>query len=205
MQDSKNHWESVYKSKNPSEVSWYQPHLKKSLAFISKTSIPKNASIVDVGGGASTLVEDLLHQQYEHITVVDLSSEALKKAKDSLGKLADQVTWIEADITKVSFLENSSDLWHDRAAFHFLINPDDRKRYISVLLEGLKPNGHLIIATFSLQGPERCSGLDVVRYDPQKLQIELGDNFELMGSEPESHKTPFGTVQNFIYCWFRKK
>ncbi len=205
MLDGKGHWESVYKTKDPSCVSWYQPHLAISLKFISETGISKNASIIDVGGGASTLADDLLAQKYERITVVDLSSEALKKAKARLGNCAQEVTWIEADITKTSFPPDSFDLWHDRAVFHFLTNPEDRKKYIKTLTNSLKSGGYLIMATFSLEGPLKCSGLEVMRYSPETLSRELGERFSLLKSSKERHQTPFNTFQNFAYCLFKKK
>lgn len=202
--EKKNHWEDVYQKKSPTAVSWYQSHLKKSLEFISKTGISKNASILDLGGGASTLVDDLLAQQYERITVVDLISESLKKAKERLGKLAEKVTWIETDITRASFPVNSFDLWHDRAVFHFLTNPEDRKKYIKTLTNSLKSGGYLIMATFSLDGPLKCSGLEVMRYSPETLSRELGAGFNLLKSSKERHQTPFNTFQNFSYSLFKR-
>jgi ubiquinone/menaquinone biosynthesis C-methylase UbiE len=212
MKDSENsagsdreHWQSVYKTKNPTDLSWYQSRLEKSLEFISAAGIPLNASILDVGGGASNLADDLLAKKYERLTVLDLSSEALEKAKERLANLADKVTWIEADITKVSFPANSFDLWHDRAVFHFLTGSEQRQSYLKVLRDSLKPGGFLIMATFSLEGPLKCSGLEVMRYSPETLSRELGEEFQLLKSSRERHQTPFDTFQNFIYCLYQRK
>lgn len=203
MEPLKKHWEAVYKTKDSTDVSWYQPRLEKSLEFISVTGVPRNSSIIDVGGGASTLVDDLLAEKYEHITVLDLSSEALMRAKGRLGERAQEVTWIEADITEVSFPPDSFDLWHDRAVFHFLTRQEEKKRYIKTLTNSLKSGGYLVMATFSLEGPLKCSGLEVVRYSPETLSREFGEEFILLKSSLECHQTPFDTVQNFSYSLFK--
>jgi len=201
--NQKDHWEEVYLNKPSTEVSWYQSHLKKSFELIVSVS-SKDSKIIDVGGGSSTLVDDLLEKGYTNLTVLDISQEALKVSKDRLGSLADKVTWIEAGITHVSFPPESFDVWHDRAVFHFLTECTDRKKYIEILKSALKPEGFLIMATFSLEGPLKCSGLDVVRYSPEILSRELGDGFSLVKNSQELHQTPFGTFQNFTYCLFRR-
>ncbi|OGW81070.1 MAG: methyltransferase [Omnitrophica bacterium GWA2_52_8] len=199
------HWNSVYRMKTPEQVSWFQPRLEKSLELIAISGVDKKERILDAGGGASTLAGDLLTRGYENITVLDISGQALQKAKDRLGKTADNMTWIEANITKVDLLEDSIALWHDRAVFHFLTAEKDRWAYAKTLNKALKPGGYLILACFSLEGPSKCSGLEVMRYSPETLSRELGPGFSLVQSDFENHKTPFGTQQNFVYCLFRKR
>ncbi len=199
----KSHWESVYKAKKPTEVSWYQPHLNKSLEFILDTGVHHESEIIDVGGGASTLADDLLARSFKRITVVDISSNSLDISKARMDEQAQNIHWIEGDITSVSLPVCHYDLWHDRAVFHFLINPEDRKGYIENLKRSLKPGGHLIMATFGLKGPERCSGLEVGRYGSDMLRRELGSEFRLLQAQEEEHITPQGLKQHFLYCYFR--
>jgi ubiquinone/menaquinone biosynthesis C-methylase UbiE len=200
----KDHWEHIYETKAPTQVSWYQEHSLKSLEFIDHTGIPKTAHIIDVGGGSSVLVEDLLNYSYQHITVLDISAAALEIAQQRLGARAKQVTWLEADILQARLPHHEFDLWHDRAVFHFLTQPEDRQGYVKVVKEAVKPGGHVIVATFASDGPERCSGLPVARYEPATLHHEFGDAFTLLESTKEAHQTPFGTQQKFIYCYCRK-
>ncbi len=202
--DSKSHWENIYKTKASTQVSWYQEHLQTPLRLIERTGVEKTAQIIDVGSGASTLVDDLLERGFEHITVLDISSAAIDAARARLGSRADEVTWIEADITKVALPHHYYDLWHDRAVFHFLTSAEERQKYVETAKHSLKPRGHLIISTFAIEGPPKCSGLDVVRYSPQSLYDEFGIEFELIDSASEVHLTPFGTKQKFIYCYLRK-
>ena len=204
LNNQKEHWEKVYQTKPSTEVSWYKPHLDLSLDWILDSAKSKDARIVDVGGGSSTLVDDLLAKGYTHLTVLDISRQALKVSKDRLGSLADKVTWIEAGITHVSYPPQSFDVWHDRAVFHFLTDPADRKKYIETLKKALTPEGFLIMAAFSLEGPLKCSGLEVVRYSPETLSRELGDGFSLLKTSQERHQTPFNTFQNFTYCLFKR-
>lgn len=203
--ETQQHWENVYQTKSSTEVSWYQPTPEKSLEMIAYTGVPHDGVIIDVGGGASTLADSLLAQGYTEITVLDISAEALVTAKERLGAKADRVQWLVADITTVALPPHSIDVWHDRAVFHFLTNPDDRQRYIEMVNHALKPEGHIIVATFAPDGPTKCSGLDVMRYAPEELHSTFGDNFTLMHSEQERHHTPFGTEQSFIYCYCIKK
>lgn len=203
--ERKTHWENIYAAKAPTEVSWYQPHAAKSLDIITRTGVSTRAYLIDVGGGASTLVDDLLDAHFKHITVLDISSAALDNAKERLGTQADQVTWIEADITRVSLPPQQFDVWHDRAVFHFLTAADDRRTYVNLVKHALKPHGHIIVATFAPDGPMRCSGLDVMRYSPDELHDEFGDSFQLIESHTETHATPFGTQQKFIYCYCRMR
>ena len=200
----KKHWENVYKTKVSSNVSWYQPHLEKSLELILKSGIAKDAAIIDVGGGASTLADDLLLRGFNNVSVLDLSAESLAVSKLRLGESVSKINWIVGDLLEARLPKNTIELWHDRAVFHFLTEAQDRKKYLEVLHQTLKPNGVFIIATFSLEGPERCSGLNVVRYDVAKLQVELGERLKLVDALSENHQTPFGTTQKFVYCFFRK-
>lgn len=203
--ERKSHWENVYTTKQPTEVSWYQAHAEKSLELIAHTKIGEAAQIIDVGGGASTLVDDLLARNFQNITVLDISAAAIEKAQVRLGEQAQKVTWLEADITQVSLPNHRYDVWHDRAVFHFLTEAEDRRKYISALYGSLKPNGYVIIATFAPDGPLRCSGLDVVRYSPNELHTEFGDEFHLVDSFSEEHPTPFVTTQMFIYCLCQRR
>ena len=200
----KPHWETIYQQKRPEDVSWYQVHLNVSLSLLANAGLSRDSRIIDVGGGASTLVDDLLARDVKHVTVLDISGQALAAAKARLGEQAKRVTWIEADITQVPLLNASYDLWHDRAVFHFLTDAEDRRRYVATMREALKPGGHAVLATFSLQGPPRCSGLEVVRYSPDTLQVELGSSFRLVEAVEEDHKTPSGAVQKFVYARFQK-
>src|SRR3989304_6268020 len=202
--DSKSHWENIYKTKASTQVSWYQEHLQTPLRLIERTGVEKTAQIIDVGGGASTLVDDLLERGFKHIKVLDISSAAIDAARKRLGSRREEGTWIEADITKISLPYDYYDLWHDRAVFHFLISAEDRQRYVEAVKHSLKTRGRLIISTFALEGPPKCSGLNVVRYSPKSLYEEFGNEFELIESATEAHLTPSGTNQKFIYCYLRK-
>jgi len=201
---NESHWESIWINKKSYQWSWQQPHLKKSLELIQKTGMGEDAQVIDVGGGASTLVDDLLERKFKNIMVVDISQEALSLSKSRLGLSANQVIWIQADITRVQLPPTSFDIWHDRAFFHFFTSRDDRKRYLQVLTTSLKQGGYAVIATFGLRGPEKCSGLPIVRYSPQSLLTELGPGFKLQENLEEDHLTPSGVRQHFIYCLFSK-
>lgn len=200
--NEKNHWENVYTTKKSDEVSWFQPHASMSAELIKKLEANTGAHIIDVGGGASMLVDDLLSLGYSNVTVLDISSTALEVAKRRLCEKAKAVDWVVGDITKLSVPRNSIDVWHDRAVFHFLNTQQQRDRYIRSLLNAVKPGGHVIVSTFSLDGPDECSGLTVNRYDAESLHRQFGLPFTLLGHEYENHKTPFGTNQNFVYCYF---
>jgi ubiquinone/menaquinone biosynthesis C-methylase UbiE len=200
----KNHWENVYSTRSPDSVSWFQRHANKSLAIIKRLGVKKTASFVDIGGGASTLVDDLIDLGYSNLSVIDISGTALGAAKKRLGPLSSQVKWIEADVTELMLPKHSIDVWHDRAVFHFLTSASDRNSYVDAVIEAVKPGGYLIVATFAEDGPEKCSGLPVRRYSASQLHSEFGDSFELLGHERERHETPSGTAQSFVYCYFRK-
>ena len=201
---AKSHWEHIYETKVPTQVSWYQEHAQLSLKFIQNTGIQMTGHIIDVGGGASTLVDDLITAGFQHITVPDISATALKQARERLGRRAGGVSWIEADITRVDLPQQAYDVWHDRAVFHFLTGADHRRRYINTVRHAVRAGGHVIVATFACDGPDHCSGLEVVCYSPERLQHEFGAGFELKDSRRETHHTPFGTGQKFIYCYCRK-
>lgn len=202
--DRKQHWEQVYATKPSDAVSWFQEHADQSLRLIRNTGLGKDAAIIDVGGGASVLVDELVKEGYTDLTVLDLSSAALAVARQRLGKHADPVHWMEGDITQATFPVHRFDIWHDRAVFHFLTAPSDRSAYVERVMRAVRPGGHVIIATFAEDGPEKCSGLPVMRYKPESLHAEFGDGFLLVEHEKEEHHTPFGTVQQFVYCYCRK-
>jgi 2-polyprenyl-3-methyl-5-hydroxy-6-metoxy-1,4-benzoquinol methylase len=201
---SQKHWENIYTTKDATQLSWFQQHPELSFQFIEHTGIGKAGQIIDVGGGASTLVDDLLANEYENVTVLDISATALEVAQQRLGQLASKVNWREANITQAELPYSFYDIWHDRAVFHFLTNPEDRVRYVKAVQHSVKTGGHVVVATFGLDGPLRCSGLEVVRYSADSLHEEFGDDFELVESTNELHQTPFGTEQKFIYCYCRK-
>ena len=194
------HWENVYLTKAPDAVSWYRPHLELSLNLISHVAGEPSASIIDIGGGASTLVDDLLERGYQSLTVMDISPAALTAAKSRLGPVAEKVQWLTADVTRASLAEQAYDVWHDRAVFHFLTAQEDRDRYVSQAIHAVKHGGFVIVSTFGPEGPTKCSGLDVSRYDAESLHQQFGRRFRLVESTTELHETPFGTTQQFVYC-----
>ena len=202
--ENKTHWEQIYQTKTATQVSWYQLHPSLSLQHIRNTGVGKGGHIIDVGGGASTLVDHLLDDGFQRVTVLDISGAALEVTQQRLGPRANSVTWLEADITNIGLPHHEYDVWHDRAVFHFLTAHEDRQRYVNAVREAVKPSGYVIVATFANDGPDHCSGLEVVRYDPQSLHNEFGADFELLDSTREEHQTPFGTEQKFIYCYCRK-
>jgi SAM-dependent methyltransferase len=199
--DAHTHWEKIYLEKAPDAVSWYRAHLETSLALIEQVAPERAASIIDVGGGESTLVDDLLSRGYEDITVLDISQTAIDANKKRLGQASDRVHFLVADITQVDLKPSTYDVWHDRAVFHFLIAIQDRVAYVRQVARAVKRGGHVIVSTFGPEGPKRCSGLEVVRYDAESLHKEFGTHFRLLGSSKELHRTPFGTIQQFLYCY----
>lgn len=200
---TKAHWESVYQTKAVDEVSWYRPHLEVSLRLIEQAALDSGRVVIDVGGGEATLVDDLVARGYSDITVLDISPAAIEVAKARLGPPAASVHWITGDITAVELGAARYDVWHDRAVFHFLTSADDRAAYVRQVARAVKLGGHVIVATFGLGGPEKCSGLDVVRYDAENLHGEFGPKFRLLDSVTELHETPWGTPQEFMYCFCR--
>ena len=199
--EHKNHWENVYETKNPDQVSWTQAKPQTSLDFISSFGLGKEARIIDIGGGDSNLVDFLLQEGYENITVLDISSKALEKAKERLGDAAAKVKWIATDITAFEPAE-TYDIWHDRAAFHFLTNQEQVSKYIDIAEKSI--TGFMVLGTFSKDGPTKCSGLDIQQYDEESLSSEFESGFEKIQCLTEDHTTPFGTVQNFVFCSFKK-
>ena len=203
MFDRKKHWGDVYQDKTPSELSWYQKEPKLSLELIRSTNAASNDAIIDVGAGTSVLVDYLKKEHYTNLTVLDISENAIAIAKKRLGKSAKSINWIVSDITKFDVFQKFS-LWHDRALFHFLTDPSDRGIYVKALINAIRPEGHLIIATFAIGGPKKCSGLEIVQYDSEKMIAELGDNFKLVEERKEVHITPANKEQKFNFFLFRR-
>jgi len=197
------HWQNVYTKKGETEVSWFQDNPAPSLDLIAAVGATPESAIIDIGGGASRLVDKLLDRGFRDVTVLDLSEAALDAAKARLGSRAAQVQWVVADAT-VWEPPKAYDCWHDRAAFHFLTEEQDRLAYVARLERGLKVGGHAIIATFALDGPERCSGLPVMRYDAASLGLVLGSAFELVATRTHTHATPWGSDQSFQFSVFRR-
>ena len=200
----KDHWERVYATGTIEKLGWYKAHLQTSLDWIKELNPDAVAPIIDVGGGASTLADDLLNAGYRSITVLDISAGALGATKTRMGKKAALVTWIEGDITSVELPANHYQLWHDRAAFHFLTAPEQQRKYRENLIKALKPAGSLVIGTFSLDAPPKCSGLPIQRYSPGRLADTLGSDFVLKRHREELHITPGGVEQMYLYCHFEK-
>lgn len=197
------HWESVYRRRATTDVSWYAPHLEQSLRMITELA-PKDARIIDVGAGASTLVDDLLDRGYKNLAVLDISESALAAARERLGDRAKSVQWLAADITATLLPSEAFDLWHDRAVLHFLTEVAQREAYVENLRRSVVAGGTVVIATFALDGPTKCSGLEVVRYSAESLGQELGPDFELVSSVETTHTTPAGAAQRFVTCQFLK-
>ncbi len=201
--DRKGHWEQIYRTRSDREVSWFQPDPRLSLELIAAAGISPEQPIIDVGGGASRLVDALLAAGYEDVSVLDVAGEALRSSQRRLGPLQAWVGWFEQDVTRFAPPRRFA-IWHDRAVFHFLTDPADRLAYRRLLERAVLPGGQVIIAAFALDGPERCSGLEVVRYSPDTLAAELGRDFQLLEHRTESHTTPAGKIQKFSYCRFVK-
>jgi 2-polyprenyl-3-methyl-5-hydroxy-6-metoxy-1,4-benzoquinol methylase len=197
------HWENVYRTKGEREVSWFQETPASSLELIRSVGATRASAVIDIGGGASRLVDALVAEGYEAVTVLDLSESALAATKTRLGQTTAGVTWIVADVTKWKPTQRY-DVWHDRAAFHFLTDAADRSAYVECLRETLRPGGYAVIATFALDGPERCSGLPVIRYDAASLGEVLGDAFNLAETRRHDHHTPMGSMQRFQFSVFRR-
>ena len=204
MTDRRTHWQNIYREKSASEVSWYQKKPQLSLDLIDDAGVNEDDAIIDIGGGASVLVDFLCRQGFRKLAVLDISANALATARKRLGEREKNIDWFETDIT--GFIPPQRyKLWHDRAVFHFLVDQSDRRKYVSVLKRALLPGGHLIIAAFAIGGPEKCSGLDIVQYDSPKLSAELGDEFQLLEQRNELHVTPADREQAFTYYHFVKK
>ena len=203
MQPPKTHWENIYATKQANEVSWTQAVPQTSLNFIHNSGLNKDAPIIDIGGGDSKLVDYLLDEGFENVSVLDISEKALEKTRKRLGNKAGKVNWIVSDITEFQ-PQTKYDFWHDRAAFHFMTTSSQIVQYLSVARQAIKQNGFITIGTFSEQGPEKCSGLDVQRYSEATLSNELKNGFEKIKCIAEEHTTPFNTKQNFLFCSFKR-
>ncbi|MBI5608669.1 MAG: class I SAM-dependent methyltransferase [Deltaproteobacteria bacterium] len=197
------HWQGVYTRKAPDQVSWYRAHLDQSLAAIDALRLPPLAGIIDVGGGAATLVDDLVARGFTNVTVLDIAEASLNTAKQRLGARAALVHWLAQDITRAELPAQAYDFWHDRAVFHFLTDPQDRARYVAAVRRSVRPGGHVLVATFGPEGPQQCSGLDVCRYDADRLHDQFGPDFERIDALTEVHATPWGSQQQFVYCLCR--
>jgi SAM-dependent methyltransferase len=198
--DQQSHWDKIYRQRAADRVSWYQPHLEESLALIEQAGAGPFASIIDVGAGESTLVDDLLVRGYFNLTVLDISQAAIAATRKRLLDAAKRVHWLVADVTRAELATSAYDVWHDRAVFHFLTVAAERRAYVQQVIRSVKRGGHVIISSFGPDGPTQCSGLEVVRYDAESLHTEFGANFQLISSSRQIHETPFGTTQQFLYC-----
>ncbi|MFN5217604.1 MAG: class I SAM-dependent methyltransferase [Sphingomonadales bacterium] len=202
MLDRKAHWENIYQTKSLQEVSWYQPVPETSLQFLAENNIPKNAAIIDIGGGDSFLADNLLDLGYTDITVLDISENALNRAKTRLGERASMVKWIVTDVS--AFVpDRQYDVWHDRAAFHFLRDSDEINYYVNMLKKYVTKGGFVFIGTFSEQGPTKCSGIEIHQYSEQDLSTLIADKFKKLKCIYTDHLTPFNTIQSFIFCGFK--
>ncbi len=201
--DARTHWEKIYRTKAPEAVSWYRPHLETSLALIERAAGTPSCSIIDVGGGESTLVDDLLVRGYKNLTILDVSQTAIDASKSRLGVASEQMRWLVADIAEIELEPSAYDLWHDRAVFHFLTATERRVAYVRQVARAVKPGGHVIVSTFGPEGPTKCSGLEVMRYNAKSLHDEFGARFRLVESSKELHQTPSGVTQQFLYCYCR--
>jgi ubiquinone/menaquinone biosynthesis C-methylase UbiE len=202
--DRKQHWENIYQTKELKDVSWYQPTPETSLEFIANLKIAKDAKIIDVGGGDSFLAEFLLDLGYTDISVLDISANAIERAKERMGESAQKVKWIVSDVTQFNPTEKY-DLWHDRAAFHFLRSENDIESYLKILNQSIAENGQLIIGTFSEDGPLKCSGIEIKQYSEESMVNQFKTHFEKIACIQVVHPTPFDTTQNFTFCSFKRR
>ena len=202
MTTTKEHWEKIYNTKEEKDFSWFQPYPKTSIEFIKLFNLPKNARIIDIGGGDSHLVDALIELGYTNIHVLDISAKAIERARQRLGAQAKMVKWIVSDITEFES-EVQFDFWHDRAAFHFLTSEDQISKYLAVVRKSLTPNGYLVLGTFSEKGPEKCSGLEIKQYSEASMSFLFEKDFKRIKCIEEKHSTPFNTLQNFVFCSFQ--
>ncbi len=203
--DQKKHWETIYRTKDVESVSWFQPEARESLDLITGFVPDRAAPIIDVGGGASVLVDDLLAADYSDVTVLDVSETSLAISRQRLGNAAAKVKWIAADVRDAPLGDRAYAVWHDRAVFHFLIEPADRHAYVAQVERTVRPGGYVLVATFAEDGPATCSGLPVVRYSADSLHSEFGLSFRIVTSAHEHHHTPAGREQSFLYCLCRRE
>jgi ubiquinone/menaquinone biosynthesis C-methylase UbiE len=204
MESKKAHWENVFTNKNANEVSWTQSYPTISMQFIKEINLPKNAKIIEIGGGESFFVDALIEEGFTNITVLDISAKALEKAKIRLKDIANKITWIVADITEFE-TESKFDFWHDRAVFHFLTEIKDVEKYIKIVANAVEENGHFLLGTFSPKGPFKCSGLEIVQYDESEMKELFQEDFEMIKSYQEEHITPMNRTQSFQFGGFKKK
>lgn len=204
MENQKSHWENVFATKNPNEVSWTQKYPKTSMAYLEELNLSKTANIIDVGGGDSNLVDALLAKGYENIWVLDISEFALEKAKKRLGDKANLVNWIVSDITEFK-PEVKFDFWHDRAVFHFLKEEESINKYVTIVSNAMRKDGSFLLGTFSENGPLKCSGLEIQQYSENTMKQTFNSNFNAIKCFTENHTTPFDTIQNFQFCGFKRK
>ena len=202
--ERKKHWEQVYATKSPDRVGWYKPRLETSLEWIGALQLGADAPIIDIGGGASTLVDDMLDAGYRDLTVLDIAESALRQSRARLGDRAERVDWIVGDVTEIVLPSQHFALWHDRAVYHFLVEARDRRRYREQALSTLRPGGYLLIGVFAPEAPPTCSGLPVERWDRERLAVELGAGFELLLHHKELHVTPGGVEQMYSYALFQR-
>lgn len=205
MSGRREHWESVYQTKGRQQTSWFRPHLDESLRMIDALAPDRRLPVIDIGGGRATLVDDLLARGHDDVSVLDLSEAALAESRDRLGSRGDAVHWIAGDITTIELPVAHYGLWHDRAVFHFLDEAAQRRRYAALARRAVRPGGHLVIATFAPDGPEKCSGLPVCRYDADGLAAQFAEGFEPIADSRETHRTPFGSEQSFTYVALRRR
>lgn len=201
---TKQHWQQVYSTKSTDQVGWYAPHLTTSIKWITDLDLDPDDPVIDVGGGASTLADDLLDKGYRKVSVLDLSDSAISVVKKRLGTRASQISWLLGDVTEVDLPASHFELWHDRAVFHFLVEPGQQMKYRDKLLRALKPGARFIIGVFELEAPPQCSGLPVERYSVEKLSAIFGAEFNLERHQKEMHKTPSGVEQQYLYCQFQR-
>ena len=204
MEYTKEHWENVFTTKQETEVSWFQPYPKTSIEFVKLFNLPFEANIIDIGGGDSHFVDALLEEGYQNIWVLDISENALSRAKKRLGEKANKVNWVVSDI--IDFIPTVTyDFWHDRAAFHFLTTEENINKYVGIAEKGIKTNGILVLGTFSETGPTKCSGLEIKQYSETSMSSRFELSFDRVKCITEEHQTPFNTTQNFLFCSFKKK
>ena len=199
----KEYWDKIYNTKQANEVSWFQVYPKTSMEFISLFDLPKNAAIIDIGGGDSNFVDTLLENGFSDITILDISASAIERAKKRLGGKAKHINWIVSDITEFN-PQRQYDFWHDRAAFHFLTSEELVDRYVEIAGKGIANNGYLILGTFSEKGPKKCSGLEIKQYSEKSMSGKFENAFKRIKCVEENHQTPFDTMQNFLFCSFQK-
>ncbi len=199
----KKHWENIFATKKPNEVSWYQETPETSLAFLNSFNLPKTSKIIDIGGGDSFFVDNLIELGYQNITVLDISEKSLERAKTRLGDKAEKIKWIVSDVTEFR-PDTQYDFWHDRAAFHFLTDEEDIEKYITTMKSFINIDGYLVIGTFSENGPNTCSGLEIKQYSEMSMSTRLGNYFQKLKCITIDHRTPFGSIQNFLFCSFKR-